>query len=973
MIGKTILHYKMTEKLGEGGMGIVYLAEDTKLKRKVAIKFLPQYISANEEERKRFEIEAQAAALLNHPNIATIHAIEECGDEIFIVMEYIEGQELKEIVQANRKTHIPIAEIINYAYQISEGLKAAHEKGIVHRDIKSSNIMITSKGQVKITDFGLAKIKGSTELTKEGTTIGTLAYMSPEQLKGGKTDKQTDIWSFGIVLYEMLTGKLPFEREYDQAIIYSILNEDFELNTEDKDVVKMLEPILKKSLSKDKNYRYLNVDDIITDLTRMSKNIEYMESGNSKPSETIPAIEKKKIKFSNKFKKIIISAIIAGLGSAVILFLNPFKSHQVVNPATVNSSNSLAVMYFENIPEPKDETHTGDMITNLLITALSQTKGMEVISRDQLYRVLEEMGLSDNKIITHKTAIKVAQYANVSTILVGSIVQIEPSLAVTTQLIDVHSGKILGSQRLVGYKSEQIFTFVDSLTFLVKKDLGITEDESSIIKSVAQVTTNSPEAYRAYVEGLNLADKLYHKEATIAFKKAIELDSTFAMAYYYLWNVDSYWAESWNFLQKAVKLANNTTERERLLILAMKYFWQNNFSKAAELYKQIIEKYPHETEAYEQLARIQGQGKDLKLFLRGVKTNASSKMLWNNLAIDYALNNQKQKALDAVNRYIQLSPAEPNPYDTKGEIYALFTEYDSSTIFYKKALEFRKDFWTTAKKLGVYYVIQGKYKQAQKYFDMSSVSPLRYPSINIHRGLLNSEIKRLTAVLKSNIPQEEELSPFVTLFHLYYETGQFKKMLQITKEGINEWKKKYKNGTYGRHWLAWALTKNGQSKKAEKIMDDMVENSNKSRPYVRIVGLFALATISFEKGEYEPALKKFNTAFSQLAPNHEPNIFYAICLLKVGHIQKAVIQLNRIKNWPLNDQSYQQPIVPGGKYYAYISNVKSHYWLGVAYEKLGEKENAIKEYKTFLNTWKDADFDSPELKDAKARLQKLGS
>ena len=201
MIGKTILHYKIIEELGRGGMGVVCKAEDIKLKRNVAIKFLPKHIAADSEERERFKIEAQAAAALNHPNIATIHAIEEFDDEMFIVMEYIDGQELKNII----KSEIPNPKsAIDYATQIAEGLQAAHKKGIVHRDIKSSNIMITEDGKIKIMDFGLAKVRGGPQVTKVGTTVGTVAYMSPEQARGEAVDHHTDIWSFGVVLYELL-------------------------------------------------------------------------------------------------------------------------------------------------------------------------------------------------------------------------------------------------------------------------------------------------------------------------------------------------------------------------------------------------------------------------------------------------------------------------------------------------------------------------------------------------------------------------------------------------------------------------------------------------------------------------------------------------------------------------------------------------------------------------------------------------
>ena len=267
MIGKTISHFKIIEKLGEGGMGVVYKAEDSKLERDVAIKFLPRHISANSEERERFKIEAKAAAALNHPNIAHIYAIEETDNEMFIVMELIEGMELKEKIKTGPTN---IEEATNIAVQIAQGLQAAHKKGIIHRDIKSSNIMITQDGKVKIMDFGLAKIKGGTELTKIGATVGTAAYMSPEQAKGEVFDQRTDIWSFGVVLYEMLTGKLPFKGEYEQSVIYSVLNDSpAPISTLSQNNPDGIENVIFKMLEKDPSRRYESIDDFLIDLNRL--------------------------------------------------------------------------------------------------------------------------------------------------------------------------------------------------------------------------------------------------------------------------------------------------------------------------------------------------------------------------------------------------------------------------------------------------------------------------------------------------------------------------------------------------------------------------------------------------------------------------------------------------------------------------------------------------------------------------------
>jgi len=266
MHGDMVLHYRIVEKLGEGGMGVVYKAEDTKLKRDVAIKFLPRQIAASEEERARFKIEAQAAAALNHPNIATIHAIEEMDDELFIVMEYIDGQELREVVGAGR---LSLEEALEIAGQIAEGLQVAHEKGMVHRDIKSANIMRKKGGQVKVMDFGLAKVKGSIGVTRVGTTLGTAAYMSPEQARGEEVDHRADIWSLGVVVYEMLSGHLPFKGDYEQAIIYGIMNEQPEPLIE---VPVAVEDVVLKLLAKDPAQRYQQAEEFLRELDECRNN-----------------------------------------------------------------------------------------------------------------------------------------------------------------------------------------------------------------------------------------------------------------------------------------------------------------------------------------------------------------------------------------------------------------------------------------------------------------------------------------------------------------------------------------------------------------------------------------------------------------------------------------------------------------------------------------------------------------------------
>jgi serine/threonine protein kinase/cytochrome c-type biogenesis protein CcmH/NrfG len=319
MIGQFVAHYKILEKIGEGGMGIVYKAEDAKLKRTVALKFLPPELTRDLQAKKRFLQEAQAAAALDHPNICAVFEISEAEATMYIVMPYVKGQSLKEKIAAGP---LSVEEALDIAGQVGEGLKEAHEKGIIHRDIKPANIMLTEKGQAKIMDFGLAKLAWAADLTKTATTMGTLAYMSPEQARGDAVDHRTDIWSLGVVLYEILAGQLPFIGEEMQGIVYSILNkEPAPLTSIRPDIPRLIVQVVTKALEKDPSRRYQNIQELIQDLK----------------------------------------------APAPFIFPKPEKS--------------IIVLPFENMSPDPEQEYFSDGLTEEIITDLSQVHDLLVISR----------------------------------------------------------------------------------------------------------------------------------------------------------------------------------------------------------------------------------------------------------------------------------------------------------------------------------------------------------------------------------------------------------------------------------------------------------------------------------------------------------------------------------------------------------------------------------------------------------------
>ncbi len=523
MIGKTILHYKIIEKLGEGGMGIVYLAEDLKLERKVAIKFLPHHVASNPAEIERFKIEAKASASLNHPNIATIFAIEEFEDLMFIVMECIEGKELTNIVGDYSNNPLQINILINYAIQIAEGLGAAHKKGIIHRDIKSQNIMITSDSKVKIMDFGLAKFDDKINITKTDTMIGTPAYMSPEQIQAEKVDHRTDIWSFGVVFYEMLTGILPFQGDYNQAIAYSIINEEPPSLILTSDFPFDIISITHKLLAKNPEMRYQQMSDVILDLQN------YI------------------IKIS--------------------------KLSEMKQNAPIDSRSSIAVLPFINMSADPEQEYFCDGISEEIINSLVQLKNLRVIARTSVFSF-------KGKNIDVR---EIGKILDVNNLLEGSVRKSGNRLRITTQLIKVSDGSHLWSNRY-DRVLEDVFAIQEDIAENVATSLKgfLTSKEKEAIR---RPETNF-EAYEYYLKGRQLFHQLFLKEAKKMFEKAIELDSEYASAYAGLADVHS-WLFEWEGSKdsdlaaaeknslKALSLAPNLAEshaaRGFVLSLASRY------------------------------------------------------------------------------------------------------------------------------------------------------------------------------------------------------------------------------------------------------------------------------------------------------------------------------------------------------------------------------------------------------------------
>ncbi len=975
MIGKTISHYKILEKLGEGGMGVVYKAEDTKLDRLVALKFLPPHLTSEFEEKERFIHEAKAASALSHTNITTIHEIDEFEGQMFIVMEYCEGKTLKQIIE---KDTLPIKKVLDIGIQVCEGLTAAHKKEIVHRDIKSDNIMVTKEGQVKIMDFGLAKLKGATKLTKTRSTLGTLAYMSPEQAQGEEVDSRSDIFSFGVVLYELLTKNLPFGGEHQAAVIYSIINEEPQPVTRyNNQVSSELGRIVFKALAKDKEERYQHIDDLLADLRHEKKSLEYVKTGQIPKDIIVP-------KPKRKILPIAIPASVVVILVLLFLILKPFKFEVAPEKGAIAKENSLAVMYFDNLVDPEDKQKLGEIVTNLLITGLSESQYLKVVSSQRLYDILKLLGREGEKKIDKNMATQVATKAGVKWMLLGSILQIKPRIEITTQLVDVGNGEIKSSQRITGEKEQDIFSLVDRLTIEIKKGFSLPVSAQQEKKpSLAEVTTHSQEAYRYFLEGVDYCYKLYFTEAEISLRKALELDSAFAMAYYWLAVTKNYEGDTRaarESITKAAKYTDKITQKEKLYIEGFEASLLGDYPQAVKMLKKIVENYPDEKGAFYVLGvtyygKLHEFREAVYYLSKAIQIDPLYKLAYNHLAYAYNDMGDFEKSIWAINKYIELAPDEPNPYDSRAELYAWNGKLDQAIESYKKALEIKPDFYSSQYMLGDMYVFKKDYAKAESCFQvLSSSSEKRLRSLGrsylelipFYQGKFEDALKVLDDGIAADRMEQFDgdmnaYKHFDKAFLLYERQKKMGLALKEVGMGMEIYKKAKPNDPiYGRDGYAFLLTKSGKIAEAEELAKALKKDIEEKNPKLMFSYWWTLGDIELVKGDTNMALSYLERAYKDSpTPSFDLRSHLAEIYLKTGRLDEAVSQLENALSRYDDDRVWSSRAV------------KAYYLLGLAYEKSGWNKKAVEKYEEFLDIWKNADPGIPEVTDAKERLKKL--
>jgi serine/threonine protein kinase/Tfp pilus assembly protein PilF len=990
--------YQIIDQLGRGGMGRVYRAVDTKTREEVAIKLIRPDIAEDKRTLERFVNEIKLAHKISHRNIGKMYHLGEDQGLHYITMEYVPGEDLKSFIRRSRR--LDIATTVAIAKQVCSGLSEAHDADIVHRDLKPGNIMIDRDGNAKILDFGIARAVGTQGVTAEGSVLGTPEYMSPEQVEGRESDRRSDIYSFGVILFEMVTGRLPFAADTPFVVAFKHQSEKptppEDLNPQ---TPPQLSAIILRCLAKDPASRYQTAEDLCRDLGQVEETLHAtpLPSPWAKPTTRLTALKAAAQRFP--WRKAIIP-VLAFLG----IMVGGVLVSQVL-PKAKGAVRTVAIVGFENLTGEAAYEYLKKAIPNLLITSLEQSKYLDVVSWERLNDLA---GAKDRDVVSaadRDSWFDACRRSGVDALVLGSFTKADTLFATDAKIYDVQSKNLLKS---VGSRGEGVGSIlrnqIDELSVEIAKGVGLSARAASKgALPITKVATASMDAYQLFLKGQEDFDRYYFDDARVSLEKAVEADPSFAMAHFYLARVYGQLSDApkaTKALDQFKKLSqiNPGKGKDALWTAAVTAGLDKDPDKYVKLLNEIVKSDPNDKRAYADLGAFYYRTKSkypeaVAALTKALELDPDFGYPQNLLAYAYAEMGEKDKAIAMFERYAASHPGEANPLDSMGDLHFLYGEFDKARAKYQQALAVRADF-PSQWKLAYLYAMDGDYDAALRWVDdmiTRSQTDGRRADGHQWKGLYYSLMGRIndalaelgTAETLARTSGNKDLADIVLRDELWiaYDWGRLDQFKSATEKrmtyrreaglGTASLNKIYSLLYAGLHDVLAGNTAGARTKLA--AMEGLAAGiDEKEKKFNLLASNHLQREILFAEGDFAGAAKVFDQApelkidLSMPTTVQGKNLPYladlpARAALKKGERAGAIKMYERLVSPEPKDRE------------GALIHPFSRLRLAALYEATGQIDRAFEQYKILARAWRQADPGLPEVETVNRKLSELKS